>query len=423
VKPIGIKADGLGAMGMDPVSDPILDLVSGLDMDQELDLELGVDMESGLDLDLGMDLEAGLSLDPVFELDPDLNMDLDTDINTVLVLLVFSLMSSASLPLESLSVALIPFVGGLFEVPKEDIILLPVAPSTGTNVGFGLSVPDSELLVDPVEFDVLFGASRSSVMVLVPDLELPVVFVGSNNVNSTTESEQVHLAETFVTSHSFSLLPVAGALALGDRLHSISGSSGNGNPIVLNKQMLSYYRRAKTERGSRVNDSLLLEAVESLSAPLVQYHLVAGFVGFHNSQVKPVPKNTNPMRGILRRGFLNPSSMEKGPRTKGTFDIVENGLTKPQKWLIEWMRAGVKDDDQHMASLKDMEEDFRWANMVACNGKLFPDPLDQGLDGDEEEDRKLVYQKLALLNKVKENFLWEIKVVQPRTKVKFRKLY
>jgi hypothetical protein len=30
----------------------------------------------------------------------------------------------------------------------------------------------------------------------------------------------------------------------------------------------------------------------------------------------------------------------------------------PQKWLIEWMRAGVKDDDPHMASLEDMEEDF-----------------------------------------------------------------
>jgi hypothetical protein len=119
VKPTGIKADGLGAMGMDPVSDPILDLVSGLDMDQELDLEPGVDMESGLDLDLGMDLEAGLSLDPVFELDPDLNMDLDTDINTVLVLLVFSLMSSASLPLESPSVALILSSVASLKFPKR----------------------------------------------------------------------------------------------------------------------------------------------------------------------------------------------------------------------------------------------------------------------------------------------------------------
>jgi hypothetical protein len=101
--------------------------------------------------------------------------------------------------------------------------------------------------------------------------------------------------------------------------------------------------------------------------------------------------------------------MEKGPRTKGSSDTVENGLTKPQKWLIEWMRAGVKDDVLHLASLKDMEEDFCRANKVAHNGKLSPDPPNQGLVGDEEEDRKL-----TLLNEVKENFLREIKVVQPR---------
>jgi hypothetical protein len=64
-----------------------------------------------------------------------------------------------------------------------------------------------------------------------------------------------------------------------------------------------------------------------------------------------------------------------------------------------------------MASLKDMEKDFRRANKVARNGKLSPDPPDKGLDGDEEED-----WKLALLNNVKENFLREIKATQPRTK-------
>jgi hypothetical protein len=49
-----------------------------------------------------------------------------------------------------------------------------------------------------------------------------------------------------------------------------------------------------------VNDSLLLKAVESLSAPLAQYHSnpIAGFAT-HNAQVKHVPKNTNSMRGIL----------------------------------------------------------------------------------------------------------------------------
>jgi hypothetical protein len=99
------------------------------------------------------------------------------------------------------------------------------------------------------------------------------------------------------------------ALALG-RLCSLSGLSENGTPIVLNKQMLRCYWRAKNEQGSRVKDSLLLEAMESLSAPLVQYQSnpVAGFA----AQVKSVPKNTNPMRHILWRGFVNPSLMEKG---------------------------------------------------------------------------------------------------------------
>jgi hypothetical protein len=53
------------------------------------------------------------------------------------------------------------------------------------------------------------------------------------------------------TSHSVSLLPMAAhlseALTLGDRLRSISRLSENGTPIVLNKLMLSYYRRAKKE--------------------------------------------------------------------------------------------------------------------------------------------------------------------------------
>jgi hypothetical protein len=133
----------------------------------------------------------------------------------------------------------------------------------------------------------------------------------------------VLVAEISVSSRSFPLLNsgpdsflpdvVAArsseALALG-RLCSLSGLSENGTPIVLNKQMLRYYWRAKNEQGSRVKDSLLLEAMESLSAPLVQYQSnpVAGFA----AQVKSVPKNTNPMRHILWRGFVNPSLMEKG---------------------------------------------------------------------------------------------------------------
>jgi hypothetical protein len=92
---------------------------------------------------------------------------------------------------------------------------------------------------------------------------------------------------------------------------------------------------------------------------------------------------------------------------------LENGPTKSHKWLIEWLREGVKDDEPHMVILQDMEENYHRANKVAHDGELSPDPLVRVWDGNEEED-----QKLALLNKVKENFLWEIRVVQPRTKGK-----
>jgi hypothetical protein len=49
--------------------------------------------------------------------------------------------------------------------------------------------------------------------------------------------------------------------------------------MVLNNKMSRYNRRAKKERGSQVKDYLLLEVVESLSAPLVQYQSnpVTGF--------------------------------------------------------------------------------------------------------------------------------------------------
>ena len=70
-----------------------------------------------------------------------------------------------------------------------------------------------------------------------------------------------------------------------------------------------------------------------------------------------------------------------------------------------------------MVILQAMEENYHRANKVACEGELAPNPPGQVWDGDEEED-----WKLALLNEVKENFLWEIKVVQPRTMGKRERL-
>jgi hypothetical protein len=119
----------------------------------------------------------------------------------------------------------------------------------------------------------------------------------------------------------------ARAIALGERLRL---SVGNGAPI--HKQIVGYYRRAKKERGIRVKDSLLLEAVESLNAPQIHYQSkpVVGFATQTSLEVaygqavdlSPTPlssvgdvaaqrKNSNPIRGFLRRGFLNPSPTEK----------------------------------------------------------------------------------------------------------------
>jgi hypothetical protein len=60
---------------------------------------------------------------------------------------------------------------------------------------------------------------------------------------------------------------------------------GSGAPIL--KQIVRYYRRAKKERGIRVKDSLLLEAVESLNAPQIQYQSkpVVGFAAQTSSKV------------------------------------------------------------------------------------------------------------------------------------------
>jgi hypothetical protein len=52
---------------------------------------------------------------------------------------------------------------------------------------------------------------------------------------------------------------------------------------------------------------------------------------------------------------------------------VENGLTKPQKWLFEWLRESVKQDEKHLAFLKVLEEDTCRANKVARP----PDGIDE----------------------------------------------
>jgi hypothetical protein len=176
------------------------------------------------------------------------------------------------------------------------------------------------------------------------------------------------------------------ALALGERLRL---SLGNGAPI--HNQTVRYYRRAKKERGIRVNDSLLLEAVESFSALQIYYQSkpVAGFAAQTSSEVahgqvansSPTSlirvgdvaaqrKKSNPMRGFLRRGFLNPSPKEK--KESHSLSLV-----------------AVKDDDVEGGSSSVLEEAFKFGwdrEDNDCDGELSPVPFDWVLDCDEEED-------------------------------------
>jgi hypothetical protein len=72
------------------------------------------------------------------------------------------------------------------------------------------------------------------------------------------------------------------AVALGERLRLLSESSEIGTPLVrlASKQILKYYRRVRKPRGAPMKDSLILEAMEELGAPLVHFQStpVAQFV-------------------------------------------------------------------------------------------------------------------------------------------------
>jgi hypothetical protein len=101
-----------------------------------------------------------------------------------------------------------------------------------------------------------------------------------------------------------------------------------------------------------VNKFLLLEAVEALNAPLVQYQSLpsARFLKQLPSEaIAEIGAATAPMPSLLRRGFLNSSSAEKGtphaskmPIVLSTLsEVVEeredsnwDGLLQPQCWPV-----------------------------------------------------------------------------------------
>jgi hypothetical protein len=99
-------------------------------------------------------------------------------------------------------------------------------------------------------------------------------------------------------------------------------------------------------------------------------------------------KNSNPMRGFLQRGFLNPSSKEKKESHSSSL-------------------VGIKDDDVEGGSSSVLKEAFKFGWDRKDNdwdGELSPDPLDWVLDCDKEEDPYSA------------DVLWVMDVARPRAK-------
>jgi hypothetical protein len=99
-------------------------------------------------------------------------------------------------------------------------------------------------------------------------------------------------------------------------------------------------------------------------------------------------KNSNLMRGFLRRGFLNPSPKEKKESHSSSL-------------------VAIKDDDVEGGSSSIWGEAFKFGWDRKDNnwdGELSPDPLDWVLDCDEEEDPYSA------------DVLWVMDVARPRAK-------
>ena len=149
-----------------------------------------------------------------------------------------------------------------------------------------------------------------------------------------------------------------------------------------------------------MNKFLLLEVVEALNAPPVQYQSLpsAGFVKqlIYEAVAAPMPS-------LLQRGFLNSSSAEKGtPHASKMLivlstisEVVEeredsswDGLLQPQCWRVGLGPSGEIEVLYPLDVCHPSKEIDEWD---------FPDPLDW--DYDEEE-----YPALALLDAIEEDF-------------------
>jgi hypothetical protein len=164
------------------------------------------------------------------------------------------------------------------------------------------------------------------------------------------------------------------------------------------KQFQKYYRKAREARGKPVRESLLLEVVDALSDPPVQFQSFVWFVNQIPSNLKiklvsslgaaPASKPS-----LLRRGFLNPSK-------------VPHDLPKPQNCpigdgqfggIVVWDKGGKLwgGGDGGVGDFLVPLDIYHPFEMDEWD--YSPDPLDW--DYDKEKD-----PALALLDAIEEDF-------------------
>jgi len=192
--------------------------------------------------------------------------------------------------------------------------------------------------------------------------------------------------------------PSLGADALGERIRlSLPVMTDSGAPIYPSetKSVMRYQRKSKA-KASKLDISLIEEAVTALSSPMTQS--LGTSQALDGSVVQNLPL---PSGGVgLRRGFLLPrvpsplSDCKSKTGDKGETPI-SNGLIQSQEWpvgfspsgeivlweqgekgdspnplgvippdlLLEWESDGAEDEDSALALLDNIEEEFHRDNM------------------------------------------------------------
>jgi hypothetical protein len=145
-----------------------------------------------------------------------------------------------------------------------------------------------------------------------------------------------------------------------------------------------------------------------LPVPAVKVDVVLPLAAF----VKGMCKSSSPMRGCLRRGFLNPSlvvQVTPGSHTaiKGS-DFRVNGLTQSQNWPVGFGLSGEVVAWEQGDEVWDGED----GDSLYPLGVLPPDlALAWELDSVKDLD-----PSLAILEAIEEDYYWELKqrVLRPK---------